>query len=115
MMQKGELIYRGLTEKRTKKFVVPRIQWKTAVNNVLMLLFCFLMGRAVILSEIAPFGVALFANVLQRKRNWGLYLLAAGLGFLSSGFNNFAFKYILAMGAVLFVRQNFSSGAQDTG
>ncbi len=115
MMQKGELIYRGLTEKRTKKFVVPRIQWKTAVNNVLMLLFCFLMGRAVILSEIAPFGVALFANVLQRKRNWGLYLLAAGLGFLSSGFNNFAFKYILAMGAVLLYGRILAPGRRIRG
>ena len=100
MAQKGEYLYRGLAGKTAKNIVMPGIQWKEAVKSILMWASCFLMGRAVIFNEIAPFGVVLFACIMQRKRNCGLFLLAASLGIVHKGFNRFALKYIMAVLAV---------------
>ena len=54
MAQKGEYFYQGLAGKTAKNYAIPGIRWKDAVRNILMWIFCFLMGRAVIFNEIAP-------------------------------------------------------------
>jgi stage II sporulation protein E len=84
---------------------MPRIRWKQVIEGLFIWVFCFLMGRAVILKELAPFGVALFASVLPRKRNTAVYLVAAVLGFLSSGLNGFGLKYVLAVCAIFVYSQ----------
>ena len=90
-----------------KNYAIPGIRWKDAVRNILMWIFCFLMGRAVIFNEIAPFGAALLASILPRKKGWGIFLLAAGLGFLSMGLNSFVIKHLLILGAVFIYSRVF--------
>ena len=37
---------------------------------------------------------------IAAKEGWGIFLLAAGLGFLSMGLNSFVIKHLLILGAV---------------
>lgn len=67
------------------------------IREVLTVLACFLIGRAVLLNEIAPFGIALFAVVLSRRKGGFGAFLAVVAGLLSCGFGLQAVRSIVVM------------------
>lgn len=67
------------------------------VRELLIVLSCFLIGRAVLFHQIAPFGVALFA-VLLYKRKGGLGAFSAvAAGLMSFLFELRVIRYVLVM------------------
>jgi stage II sporulation protein E len=102
VMQRGAYSYQGLSGQAIRRMVVPSIRWKQAIYELLVCMLCFLMGRAVIFDEVAPFGVALFASVIPRKKNAAVYLVTVILGLLSRGVHAFVLKYALTA-CLLFV------------
>lgn len=101
-MQRGAYSYQGLSGQAIRRMVVPSIRWKQSIYELLVCMLCFLMGRAVIFDEVAPFGVALFASVIPRKKNAAVYLVTVILGLLSRGVHAFVLKYALTA-CLLFV------------
>ncbi len=102
-MQRGAYSYQGLDGQAIRRMTIPSIRWKQLVYELLVCTLCFLMGRAVIFNEVAPFGVALFASVIpKKKKNAAVYLVAVILGLLSRGVQAFVLKYALTA-CLLFV------------
>lgn len=67
------------------------------IQELLLVASCFLIGRAVLFNEVAPFGISLFA-VLLYKRMGGLgAFLAVTAGLLSYKFGSFSSRYIVVM------------------
>ncbi len=67
---------------------IPRLGWKGLAEAAVMLLAGFLLGRAVLLGELFPFGPALTAAVfaVYRLRAWPVFLGAAmGLYLVNDG------------------------------
>jgi len=102
-MQKGAYSYQGLDGQAIRRMAIPSIRWKQLIYELSVCMLCFLMGRAVIFGEVAPFGIALFASIIPRKRkNAAIYLVAVILGLLSCGVQAFVLKYALTA-CLLFV------------
>lgn len=97
MIQKEAYSYQKMVSKTGRKVTTSDVRFKDVVQALFIWIFCFIMGRASIFQEIAPFGVALFATVFSRRKNTVAYLVAVGLGLLSCGLDGFPLKYILAM------------------
>ena len=66
-------------------------------RDVLMILSCFFMGRALLLDHVAPFGFALFAVLLSRKKSGVAAFLAVSAGVISYQFGARGGGTILAM------------------
>lgn len=102
-MQRGAYSYQGLEGQAIRRMTIPSIGWKQLIYEFLACMLCFLMGRAVIFEEVAPFGVALYANIISRKKkNAAVYLVAVIAGFVSLGLQAFVLKYALTT-CLLFV------------
>lgn len=69
-----------------------------ALNLAIVLVSCFLMGRAFIFEGIAPFGVAFFAVMLKRPKGRMAAFIAIIIGMVSVGVGGFILKYAGAMG-----------------
>jgi stage II sporulation protein E len=67
------------------------------IQEILTILVCFLIGRAVLLHQIAPFGIALFAVLLSRRKGGLGAFLAVVAGLLSNGFGLAAVRSIAVM------------------
>ncbi|MBM7582468.1 stage II sporulation protein E [Caldicoprobacter guelmensis] len=94
-MQREAYSYQDLSGHAVRRIAVLPVIWKQISYDILICTLCFLMGRAVIFEEVAPFGVALFASVIPRKKNAAVYLVAVILGLLSQGVHLFVLKYML--------------------
>lgn len=57
----------------------------------------FFIGRVVILDELAPFGVALYASLICNKSHPLVYLIAISAGILTSSFNLRGTQYVGAL------------------
>ncbi len=84
---------------RVKKHTLP-MDRGTVLQEIILLIFCFLIGRAVLFQETAPFGIALFAVLLHRRMGAFSAFLAVSAGLLSYRFGFFSIKYITAMALV---------------
>ena len=71
--------------------------FRLLIQDVLIFFFCFLIGRAVLFDEIAPFGTALFAVLLYRKKGGFRAFVAVTAGLFSFRFGGFAVKYVITM------------------
>lgn len=87
---KGVLSKRSRTETRKKNSQV--------LNTAIIIISCFFMGRAFVLEEMAPFGIAFFAVLLTRKRGKLVAFISILAGMLSIGIGNYILKYMAAMG-----------------
>ncbi len=86
------LLNRGEVSK--KEFTFP---FSFLVRELLTVLSCFLIGRAVLLHQIAPFGIALFAVLLYKKQGGFSAFLAITAGLLSYQFGGFTWRYVITM------------------
>lgn len=67
------------------------------IQEGLLLLFCFFIGRAVLFEQTAPFGIAFFTVLLYKKMGAFSAFLAISAGLLSVLAGPMAVKYIAAM------------------
>lgn len=67
------------------------------IKEILIVLSSFLIGRAVLMNQLAPFGTALFAVLLYRKQGGFSAFLAVTAGLLSYQFGGFIWRYLVAM------------------
>lgn len=85
------------------------------VLEALFALFCFMMGRALIFEELAPFGLALAASLYLRRRRGIIYFLAAGAGLLSLGAAIPSFRYFGAFAIlILYGRTGIAKRFKDS-
>ncbi|HHU50025.1 MAG TPA: stage II sporulation protein E [Clostridiales bacterium] len=67
------------------------------IREVLTVLACFMIGRAVLFNQIAPFGMALYAILLSKRKGGLSAFLAVSAGLLSFHFGLQAVRSIIAM------------------
>ncbi|HPT78395.1 MAG TPA: stage II sporulation protein E [Candidatus Atribacteria bacterium] len=67
------------------------------IEEVLLALCCFFIGRAVLFDELAPFGAVLFSVLLYKRYGGVNAFVSAALGLFTFRFGSFAFKYLVAM------------------
>jgi len=67
------------------------------IQELLSVLSCFLIGRAILLDNIAPFGAALFAVLLYKRKGGFSAFLAVTAGLLSVRFGLDSARYIIIM------------------
>lgn len=89
---------KAVKPKETKKVlnkenIIPYIGWICA---------SFFMGRVVILDELAPFGVALYAALLGSRAHPLIYFVSIGAGILTRGFEIGSIQYIGAL-SILYI------------
>ena len=72
------LLSSNRTEKKTASLSIGFL-----ARELLMVLSCFFMGRAVLFDQLAPFGVAIFAVLLSKKKGGFTAFLAVSAGVLS--------------------------------
>lgn len=73
------------------------IEKKDIVFQICWILASFFISRVVILDELAPFGVALYASFLFSKFHSLGFLLSISIGILSVNFGIEGMKYIIAL------------------
>lgn len=72
-------------------------------NTVILILLSILLGRANILGNLVPFGVAFFVSLLSKDRKYEYLGLAVFLGILTSGADVAKAKYALALFSIWIV------------
>ncbi|NLC45424.1 MAG: stage II sporulation protein E [Clostridiales bacterium] len=71
-----------LSRNTSKKMTVP-LSLGILARELLMVLTCFLMGRAVLFEQMAPFGIGIFAVLLSKKKGGFTAFLAVTAGAIS--------------------------------
>jgi len=107
MMQKEAFSYRGIIgQAQIRNQVVGKKEQvrKDSIIIELMLAFCCLIiGRTMILGQVSPVRVSLYAVMLQRKKGRLSAFIAVTAGMFSIGIGGTTFKYIGAMMAVFII------------
>ena len=102
MFEKSAYIQQRILPGIKNEKAFPKVRGADLVEAAFVMLFCFVIGRAVIFKEIAPFGVALFAVLVHKKKYTSLSFISIAVGLLSCQMGGAALKYIGSMG-LLFV------------
>lgn len=104
-MQKEAFSYRGIVGQAQARSRIVRKKEQVEKDNIIVELIlafcCLIIGRTTILGQVSPFGISLYAVMLQRKRARLSAFIAIAAGMLSIGKEGVTFKYIGAMIAVL--------------
>jgi len=100
-MEKEAYSYNLYTGKTHRTKIAHNVTQDEIILESLFALFCFMMGRAIIFGDLAPFGLALAASLYLRKNRGIMYFLAAGAGLLSLGPIIPSFRYLVAYAILL--------------
>jgi stage II sporulation protein E len=98
-----------------KKLTKRRLNLNAAglLRELALIPFCFLIGRAVMFNEMAPFGAALFAVLLNKRMGGFSAFIAICAGLFSCSLDAFSLKYagvmiIVALVGTVFPRKRRS-------
>ena len=101
MIQKEVLpAYRGALSPLKRRQKTISFHKGQFIQEGLLLLFCFFIGRAVLFGQSVPFGIALFAVLLHKKMGAFSAFMAVSAGLLSAMVWPVAVKYIAAMALI---------------
>jgi len=107
MIQKEAFSYQGVmgqvgAKNRIEKRKVE-LKKENTIIQVLLVLCCIVVGRITIFGNVAPFGLSLYATLLQRRKGSLLSFAAVTAGMLSVRGGAFTFRYIGAMAIVCII------------
>ncbi|HHY81198.1 MAG TPA: stage II sporulation protein E [Clostridiales bacterium] len=93
----ASILLNGWVGRRTSGKKAYTFPFGFFIQELLSVMSCFLVGRAVLLDHIAPFGIALFAVLLHKRKGGFSAFLAVTAGCLSIQISLRSARYILAM------------------
>ncbi len=98
MIHKDALLpLNGLLERKSAKKKASHFPIGLLIQEILTVLACFMIGRAVLFNQIAPFGMALYAVLLTKRKGGLSAFLSVSAGLISSHFGLQAVRSIMVM------------------